>query len=86
VVPAGMVDAVIDPESGELATEWCPHHVHEWYKPGTEPREECHLHTGPPQGQIAVDDNGNVQGGAANDPIGSVGRSIGSILRRIIHW
>jgi 1A family penicillin-binding protein len=86
LVPAGMVDAVIDPESGELATEWCPHRVHEWYKPGTEPREECHLHTGPPQGQIAVDDNGNVQGGAANDPIGSVGRSIGNILRRIIHW
>ena len=84
-VPDGMVQATVDPESGELATEWCPRRVKEWYKVGTEPREECTLHQGPPQGQIAVDDNGNVVPGG-NDPIGSIGRGIGNILRRIIRW
>lgn len=86
VVPAGMVQATVDPESGELATEWCPRHVKQWFKLGSEPREECHLHTGPPQGQIAIDANGNVVPSGQNDPIQSVGRSIGNILRRIIHW
>ncbi len=86
--PDGMVSAVVDPESGELATDWCPTKRREWFKPGSEPKEQCHLHTGPPEGQIAIDDNGNisVQPGRANDPIGNVGRSIGNILRKIIHW
>jgi hypothetical protein len=44
------------------------------------------LHTGPPEGQIAVDANGNVQSAPSNDPIARVGRDIGKILRRIIHW
>jgi hypothetical protein len=47
--------------------------------------EECHLHTGPPEGQIAADTNGNGPP-AGNDPIAAVGRSIGNILRKIIHW
>ncbi|HXT16897.1 MAG TPA: PBP1A family penicillin-binding protein [Gemmatimonadaceae bacterium] len=86
-VPQGMVSAVVDPESGELATEWCPRRVREWYKPGTEPQETCHLHTGMPEGQIAVDANGNVttQGGN-NDPISQAAKGIGNILRKIIHW
>ncbi len=84
-VPDGMVQAKVDPESGELATEWCPRRVTQWYKPGAEPREECHLHTAPPQAQIAIDENGNVVV-PRNDPIQSIGRGIGSILRRIIKW
>jgi len=59
--------------------------VHQWYKPGSEPTEECHLHAAPPQGQIAIDANGNVQDGNA-DPIVSAGRSLGKLLRKIIHW
>jgi hypothetical protein len=82
-----MVSAVVDPQSGELATEWCPTRQREWFKPGSEPHEPCHLHTGPPEGQIAVDANGNVQGqNGNNDPIAQAGRSIGNILRRIFKW
>jgi penicillin-binding protein 1A len=80
-VPDGMVSAIVDPQSGELATEWCPTRQHQWFKPGSEPQEPCHLHTGPPPGQIAVDENGNVQ-----NPIAQAGRSIGAILRRIFKW
>ncbi|MDB4877091.1 MAG: penicillin-binding protein family [Gemmatimonadetes bacterium] len=87
VPPAGMISAMVDPQSGELATEWCPTRTRQWYKPGSEPREECHLHTGPPEGQIAAgaDANGQ-QAQARNDPVAAVGRSIGSILRKIIRW
>lgn len=84
-VPAGMVQAVVDPESGELAGDYCPRRVKQWFRVGMEPREECHLHSGPPEAELAVDANGNVTTGN-NDPIKAVGRSIGSILRRIIHW
>jgi len=85
-VPLGMVQQMVDPQSGELATEWCPSRAKQWFKPGREPQETCHLHTGPPQGQIAIDVNGNVQVPRGNDPIGAIGRGIGSILRKIIHW
>jgi penicillin-binding protein 1A len=43
-VPAGMVPAVIDPESGLLATDWCPNRVREWFKPNEVPGEACNLH------------------------------------------
>jgi penicillin-binding protein 1A len=84
-VPPGMVQAVVDPESGELATDYCPRRVKQWFRVGLEPREECHLHAAPPEAQIAIDENGNVTT-RDNDPIRAVGRSIGSILRRIIRW
>jgi penicillin-binding protein 1A len=87
VAPAGMVSAVVDPQSGELATEWCPTRQRQWFKPGSEPHEECHLHIGPPEAQIAVDANGNIQiNPGGNDPLSRVGRNIGNILRKIIHW
>ena len=87
-VPLGMVQATVDPESGELATEWCPRRAKQWFKPGRVPQESCHMHFGPPQGQIAVDANGNVQvtPQRGNDPIGAIGRGIGSILKKIIRW
>jgi hypothetical protein len=44
------------------------------------------LHVGPPQGPIAIDDNGNIQINPGSDPIRAAGRTIGNILRRIIHW
>ena len=84
-VPEGMVSAVVDPQSGELATDWCPTRTREWFKPGSEPHEPCHLHTGPPQGQIAADENGNAQG-QQTDPITAAGRSIAGLLRKIIKW
>ena len=85
-VPLGMTQVLVDPSTGELATEWCPSRVKQWYKPGREPQEACHTHTGPPQGQIAVDARGGAQQGPRNDPIGAISRGIGSILRKIIHW
>ncbi|MEP6493898.1 MAG: PBP1A family penicillin-binding protein [bacterium] len=86
-VPVGMVPAVVDPQSGELATDWCPSRQRQWFKPGSEPQEPCHLHTGPPAGQIAIDANGTVpNNGSRTDPITAVGRGIGNLLRRIIHW
>ena len=85
-VPDGMIPAVVDPQTGQLATEWCPARVRQWYKPGNQPTEECQLHVGPPQGPIAIDDNGNIQINPGSDPIKAAGRTIGNILRRIIHW
>ena len=87
VAPTGMVSAIVDPQSGELAGDWCPTRVRQWFKPGSEPTEECHLHTGPPEGQIAVDANGNVQTSPnVNDAIQRMGHSIGNILKHIIRW
>lgn len=45
--PAGMSPSVIDPETGELAGEWCPLSQKEWYKPGTEPTTYCRDHFEP---------------------------------------
>lgn len=43
-VPLGMVPAIIDPETGQLASEWCPQRVKEYFKANSVPREECQLH------------------------------------------
>lgn len=80
-VPPGMEQVEVDPESGELATDWCPRRVKQWFRVGLAPQEQCHLHAAPPESQIATDENES-----RNDPIKAVGRGIGSILRRIIHW
>ena len=42
--PSGMIMVEIDSETGELAGEWCPHRQREWFKPGTEPTEDCREH------------------------------------------
>jgi penicillin-binding protein 1A len=83
VPPAGMVSAVVDPESGQLATEWCPRRVREWFKPDAVPVETCDLHTGAPPPQMAADDGDAQAPGHNNDPIQSVGRSISKFLRKI---
>jgi penicillin-binding protein 1A len=84
VAPQGMVAAMVDPQSGGLATEWCPTRQRQWFKPGKEPQGECQVHRGPPEGQIAIDANGNVQ--AQPDIVTRMGRDLGKILRRIIRW
>jgi penicillin-binding protein 1A len=45
--PAGMVRAVIDAETGELATDWCEHTIVEWFEPGLEPTNYCRSHEEP---------------------------------------
>jgi penicillin-binding protein 1A len=82
--PAGMVAAVVDPESGELASDFCPTRQRQWFKPGSEPQRQCPLHTGPQPGQIAVDANGQIIQG--NDPITAITKGIGGLLKRIIRW
>lgn len=77
-VPQGMVSAIVDPESGELATEWCPAREREWFKPGSEPRVECHIHTGPPAPEITMDDRGT---GRGRDPFDALGKFLRRIFR-----
>jgi penicillin-binding protein 2D len=42
--PAGISSAVIDPQSGELATDDCPEVLTEVFLAGTTPTEVCSLH------------------------------------------
>ncbi len=51
--PPGMVSAVIDPESGQLAGPWCPQRKTDWFIPGTAPTDTCTMHTGPAMPSIA---------------------------------
>jgi penicillin-binding protein 1B len=44
--PPGIVSAWIDPESGLLATDMCPNSAQEVFLAGTEPTQECDLHSG----------------------------------------
>jgi penicillin-binding protein 1A len=46
-VPEGLVSAVIDPETGALAGEYCPLAAREWFRVGTEPRQRCEEHEYP---------------------------------------
>jgi len=65
IVPPGMVSAVIDPQSGQLATEYCPRRVREWFKPSAVPQETCTLHT--EDRVIADDSNGETNQQGQND-------------------
>jgi len=44
--PPDLIERAVDRTSGLLATAWCPADLvyTEYYKPGTEPREECDVH------------------------------------------
>ncbi len=46
IAPEGIQTAVIDPESGYLATDLCPQTFREAYLTGTAPKENCPLHPG----------------------------------------
>ena len=82
VPPNGMVSAIIDPESGELATEWCPRRVREWFKPGTQPTTTCQMHTQPEPEIIAED--GSVEPSPnprGDDWLDNLGKKLKRILR-----
>ena len=85
--PEGMVPAVIDPQSGELATEWCPARQVDWFKPGSEPTQQCHLHTGMPT-EIATEEGATVgvPRPAGRNPLDAIGREIGRTIRRIFKF
>jgi penicillin-binding protein 1A len=85
-VPAGMISKVVDPQTGQLATQWCPIRTTQWFRLGAEPTETCEAHAGPPPGQIAIDGNGNLVVPGDPNPISQAGRSIANLLKRIIRW
>jgi penicillin-binding protein 1B len=45
VVPAGIVQVELDPQSGDLATANCPRTQREFFLEGTQPTVFCRLHT-----------------------------------------
>jgi penicillin-binding protein 1B len=44
--PPGVLNEVIDPQTGELATPSCPHTENEYFVAGSEPNQYCQLHGG----------------------------------------
>ena len=43
-VPDGLESAMIDPETGALAGEYCPLTTREWFRVGTAPQNQCEEH------------------------------------------
>jgi membrane carboxypeptidase/penicillin-binding protein len=84
-VPAGMTSAIIDPESGQLATEWCPVRVREWFKPGSEPQVPCQLH-GPGSELSGDTEAAAAAAGRRGNPLDNLGKQISKALRKIFHW
>jgi penicillin-binding protein 1A len=78
-VPQGMTMAMIDPESGMLAGEYCPRREPEYFKPGREPRVPCTLHEYPFQADAA--DHDQTIGGEVGTILESIGRGIGKIKK-----
>lgn len=80
--PAGMVERIIDPTTGYLATEWCPVTRNEYYKPERlPPNIPC-----PDHGPDQYDDQNNNgdwqnQRDWNNDFGKKIGRAIGKIFR-----
>jgi membrane carboxypeptidase/penicillin-binding protein len=77
--PDGMVAAIIDPETGQLATEWCPTRVREWFKPNNVPTDYCTLHTAPAEPEIISDDGTVIRPGG--DWLNQLGKRLKKILR-----
>ena len=81
--PAGMMLAVIDPGTGMLAGEWCPIKKREFFKPGTEPRELCTVHTEPQSEEPVFDEPNSIP---VPEPIRRGADGIGKILRKIFRF
>jgi len=89
VVPAGLAQHTIDPETGDLAGEYCPHRDAEWFRLGTEPQQWCRVHVAPQFEEERFPDdappgsrggrNGDAGGGWMQD----VGKRLGKIFGRI---
>src|SRR5688500_13051338 len=78
--PNGMVSAIIDPESGELATEYCPRKVREWFHPRRLPTTTCQLHLYQ-EPQIIADDGTVVSDVPSGDWLNNLGKRLKKILR-----
>ena len=76
--PTGLVQRVVDPETGDLAGPYCPRRQTEWLKPGTEPLRECQQHDEP----YFVDDSAADDPRVNTDPVEDVIESIGKEAKR----
>ena len=78
--PDGMESAIIDPESGELATEYCPRRVREWFHPRRLPTTTCQMHIYQ-EPQIIADDGTVVSDVPSGDWLNNLGKRLKKILR-----
>ena len=74
-----MQSAIIDPETGELATEWCPRRVREWFHPRRIPSSPCQYHTY--QAPMIADDGTVVPDVQSGDWLNNLGKRLKRILR-----
>ena len=79
--PAGMVERIIDPTTGYLATEWCPVTRNEYYKPELPlPTIPCPEH-GPDTGDDQNNGDWQNQRDWQNDFGKKIGKALGKIFR-----
>ena len=79
--PAGMVERIIDPTTGYLATEWCPVTRNEYYKPELPlPTIPCPEH-GPDMNNDQNNNGDTTQRDWQNDFGKKVSRALGKIFR-----
>lgn len=78
--PDHMESSIIDPESGELATAYCPRKVREFFKPGSQPQTQCEMHLYP-EPAIVADDGAVVSGTREEDWLNQLGKKLKRILR-----
>jgi 1A family penicillin-binding protein len=88
IPPDGMVGRVIDPVTGELANEWCPSRVREWFKPGSEPTQPCREHSAPVIWHVDAGEDGFGEGSRRGGDAWyeDVRREVNRALRRIIRF
>jgi penicillin-binding protein 1A len=80
--PAGMVEKIIDPTTGYLATEWCPVTRNEYYKPELAlPTIPC-----PDHGPDQYDDQNNNGDQAQRDWSNDFGKKISKALGKIFRF
>ncbi len=80
--PLGMTMSVIDPETGMLAGAWCPEKKREYFRPGTEPVDECQVHTEPYEAPVFDEPRGI----PVPDPIRKGADGLRKILGRIFRF
>ncbi|MGH9737789.1 MAG: PBP1A family penicillin-binding protein [Candidatus Acidiferrales bacterium] len=66
--PAGIAEAMIDPQSGQLATPSCPQTQEEFFIAGTEPTQYCQLHGGEESQSAPVSWLAHLFGGKGSNP------------------
>jgi penicillin-binding protein 1A len=80
-VPQGMSSRIIDPTTGELATEYCPAREREFFRIGREPTEPCSQHLAPESFDPWPEAPPEVR-----REVEKARRGLGGILRRIFRF